>query len=143
MSTSGDLRVQIVEARLIRDTETFGKMDPYVVCETRMQRIRTKTMEDAGKEVQWPDEFMQIDVKYVGDDLHLAVLDENVTDSDVVGDAIIKLSSLCVNNGIDEWFEIQYKGKKAGDVHLKSEWKPKGEALVEKPKMEETGRPQL
>ena len=47
---------------------------------------------------------MVIDVKYVGDDLHLAVLDENVTDSDIVGEATIKLSSLCVNNGIDEWF---------------------------------------
>ena len=61
-------------------------------------------MQDAGKEVQWPNEVMVIDVKYVGDDLHLAVLDENVTDSDIVGEATIKLSSLCVNNGIDEWF---------------------------------------
>ena len=41
MSTSGNLTVQIVEARLDRDTEMFGKMDPYVLIETRMQRYRT------------------------------------------------------------------------------------------------------
>ena len=143
MATSGELTVQIIEARLIRDTETFGKMDPYVICETRMQRIRTATMEDAGKEVQWPDETMVIDVKYIGDDLHLAVLDENVTSDDVVGESTIKLSALCINDGIDEWFEIQWKGKKAGDVHLSSKWKPKGEELVEKPKLEDAGRPEL
>jgi hypothetical protein len=33
--TSGRLRIHIVEAKLTRDTETFGKMDPYVVISTR------------------------------------------------------------------------------------------------------------
>lgn len=36
MATSGKLRIHILEARLTRDTETFGKMDPYVVMNTRM-----------------------------------------------------------------------------------------------------------
>ena len=86
---------------------------------------------------------MTIDVKYIGDDLHLAVMDENVTDSDTVGDATIKLSSLCIGTGLDEWFEIQYKGKKAGVIHLKSTWKPTGSALVDKPKAEAVARPAL
>ena len=41
MATSGDLKVQIIGARLERDTATFGKMDPYILIETRMQRFRT------------------------------------------------------------------------------------------------------
>ncbi len=41
-----------------------------------------------------------------------------------VGESTIKISSLCVNNGIDEWFPIQHKGKQSGQVHLKSVWKP-------------------
>ena len=45
-----------------------------------------------------------MDVKYIGDDMHLMVMDENVTDSDTVGEATIKLSSLCVDGGLDEWF---------------------------------------
>lgn len=76
---------------------------------------------------------MDIDVKYVGDDMLLQVFDEDVTDSDLIGENTIKLSSLCVGNGIDEWFDIQYKGKYAGKVHLRSEWKPSGQQLQQAP----------
>jgi len=130
MATSGKLRVYMVEAKLTRDTETFGKMDPYVIMNTRMQRIRTKTATNQGKTPKWPGEFMDIDVKYVGDDLLVQVFDEDVTDSDHIGENSIKLSSLCIGSGLDEWFEIQHKGKKAGSIHLRSEWHPTGEQLA-------------
>ena len=106
MSTSGKLSILILEARLTRDTEMFGKMDPYVIIETRMQRIRTATQDDAGKTPSWANEVAEIDVKYVGDDMHLIVMDENVTDSDTVGEATIKLSAFCVDGGLDEWYEL-------------------------------------
>lgn len=53
---TGKLTITLMEARLERDTATFGKMDVYAFVESRMQRIRTKTMESAGKEPSWPDE---------------------------------------------------------------------------------------
>ena len=34
------------------------------------------------------------------------VMDENVTDSDSVGKATIKLSALCCDGGLDEWYAI-------------------------------------
>ena len=86
-------------------------------------------MEDAGKEPAWPNEHFKIDVKYIGDDMELAIMDENIGSDDTIGAATIKLSALCANAGIDEWFEIQYKGKTAGNIHLKSQWEPKGEQL--------------
>ena len=57
-----------------------------------------------------------------------------MTDSDLIGETSIKLSTFCVGSGIDEWYDIQYKGKQAGTIHLKSEWTPTGAALVEAPK---------
>lgn len=102
--TSGKLTIHILEAKLTRDTETFGKMDPYVVINTRQQRIRTKTMQNAGKNPKWSNEFFVIDVKYIGDDMHLEVFDEDVVDSDLIGEATIKLSSFCNGQGIDDWF---------------------------------------
>jgi hypothetical protein len=42
MATSGKLAIHVMDAKLTRDTETFGKMDPYCILETRMQRVRTK-----------------------------------------------------------------------------------------------------
>ena len=84
-------------------------------------------MTDAGKEPVWPDEMAKIDVKYIGDDLHLAIMDEEVGADDIVGSATIKLSAFCTNGGLDEWFRIDYNGDHAGDIHLKSKWEPKEE----------------
>jgi Ca2+-dependent lipid-binding protein len=131
--TSGILTIHILEAKLTRDTETFGKMDPYVVINTRQQRIRTKTMQNAGKNPKWSNEFFKIDVKYIGDDMHLEVFDEDVCDSDLVGETTIKLTSFCMGQGCDDWFQINFKGKKAGTIHLKSIWQPSGQALVARP----------
>lgn len=56
----------------------------------------------------------------------ITVWDEDITSSDKVGDCIIKLSALCVNGGIDDWFQCNWKGKSCGAVHLKSQWHPDG-----------------
>ena len=56
----------------------------------------------------------------------LTVWDEDVTSSDKVGSAVIKLSALCVNGGMDEWFQVQYKGKNCGNIHLRGQWHPAG-----------------
>ena len=85
--------------------------------------MKTRTLQGAGKAPKW-DQVFDIDVKYIGDDMTVTVFDEDVTTSDLVGKAIVKLSSLCVNNGIDDWFPIQYKGKQSGQVHLKGVWTP-------------------
>lgn len=83
MATSGSLRVQVIEARLTRDTEFFSKMDPYAILETRMQKFKTRTLQGAGKAPKW-DQVFDIDVKYIGDDLYFKVYDEDVTSSDLV-----------------------------------------------------------
>ena len=100
-------------------------MDPYCIIETRQQRLRTKVMQSAGKTPVW-NEWFDIDVKYIGDDLTITIWDEDVTSSDKVGECIVKLSALCVNGGLDEWFQVQYKGKSCGQIHLKGQWHPAG-----------------
>jgi Ca2+-dependent lipid-binding protein len=130
-ATSGKLKLFILEAHLTRDTDTWSKMDPYCVISTRMQRIRTKTCNKGGKNPTWANECMDVDVKYVGDDMNLQIFDEDMTNSDLVGQATVKLSSFCVGTGIDDWFDIQHKGKSAGRVHLRSEWHPDGQALMQ------------
>jgi hypothetical protein len=54
----------------------------------------------------------------------LIVKDEDIGSDDIVGQSTFKVSALCINNGIDEWFEIQHQGKSAGRVHLRSHWTP-------------------
>lgn len=83
MATSGSLRIDVIEAKLTRDTEVFSKMDPYAVLECRMQKFRTRTLQGAGKTPNWSQAF-DFDVKYVGDDMTIKVFDEDVSSSDLV-----------------------------------------------------------
>lgn len=68
---------------MTRDTEVFSKMDPYAKIEYREQRFKSKVKQGAGKTPKW-NEIFDIDVKYVGDDIKLQILDEDVTSSDLV-----------------------------------------------------------
>ena len=103
MATAGALALTVIEARLTRDTETFGKMDPYVKISTRQQNFKTAVKNGAGKTPVWNQTF-NIDVKYIGDDLTIQVFDEDPGSDDKVGESTVKLSAFCVNHGIDDWF---------------------------------------
>ena len=48
------------------------------------------------------------------------MLDEDVTTSDSIGVTSIKFSALVTNK--DDWYEVSYKGKVAGTVHLVTEF---------------------
>ena len=65
-------------------------------------------------------------MKYIGDLLQIAVMDKDVTSDDKVGETQVKVQAMIINGGIDEWFEIQYKGKLAGKVHIVSKYAGEG-----------------
>ena len=119
---SGCLKLNVVEAHLSHSTDC-NKMDPYVVIQVREQEFKTQVKQEAGKEPKW-NECFEIDVKYIGDDMTVKVMDDDIGRDDTIGVAKIKLSSFCVNGGFDEWYEISYKGKSAGKIHLSSVWHP-------------------
>ena len=122
VDTSGTLKLHVIEARLTRDTDA-NKMDPYCIILVREQEFKTSAKEEAGKEPKW-NQCFDIDVKYIGDDLTVKVMDEDIGKDDMIGEAKIKLSSFCVNGGLDEWYEIYFEGESAGKVHFRGEWHP-------------------
>jgi len=117
------MKLTVIEARLTRDTEFFGKMDPYVTIQHREDVIQTSVKKSAGKEPKWDQEFT-LNVKYIGDDIRVQVLDKDPLKSDLIGEALIKLSALCMADGYKEWFTLTFEGKSAGKIHLGSVWKP-------------------
>ena len=74
-----------------------------------------------------------MDVHSLSDDLILKVFDEDMTSDDFVGKGIIKVSSLVINGGVDDWFEITYKERRAGTVHLASKYHGPATAVVLNP----------
>jgi len=101
----------------------FSKMDPYAIIKLRDAEYRSKTLKNAGKLPKWNETFV-INVKYIGDDMTMHIFDEDVTSSDLIGEVTFKISALCITGGLNDWFNISYKGKKSGSIHLKSEWIP-------------------
>ena len=93
-ATSGRLQLTVVEARLTRDTEFFGKMDPFCQVEYRQQKFKTKVKQNAGKTPVWNETFT-VDVKYIGDDFYVKVFDEDVTENEAIGATMLKMSAVC------------------------------------------------
>lgn len=45
-------------------------------------------------------------MNYIGDDVNLIIYDEDVVGNDLVAQTNFKISALCVNGGIEEWFPV-------------------------------------
>jgi Ca2+-dependent lipid-binding protein len=50
---SGTLLLSVVEAKLARDTEFIGKMDPFAVVQYKQQKFKTKVKDEAGDNPVW------------------------------------------------------------------------------------------
>jgi len=121
----GILSLKIPEAKLYRDTEVMGKMSPYVTMVYKGNKLKTKVHDYGGKLPKWTDEF-KLDVTSVSDEIVLRVWDQDLTTSDAIGFVKIKMSSLVINCGIDDWFTIMFDNKPAGEIRLTSEFAPVG-----------------
>ena len=53
----GTLIIRPVGARLVKDTDWFTKMDPYLVVTMGSQTRKTKVHDSGGKNPAWPDVF--------------------------------------------------------------------------------------
>ena len=73
-----------------------------------MQKFKSKVSGDGGKEPQFNETFT-FDVKYIGDDFTMKIMNKNmVMNDDVLGEATIKLSGLCMGGGMDDWWQVTY-----------------------------------
>jgi Ca2+-dependent lipid-binding protein len=55
IKVGGKLIIKVKEGRLFRDTETFGKMDPYCVISVKDKTFKTRVHQNGGKNPKWND----------------------------------------------------------------------------------------
>ncbi len=53
MQSGGLLKIKVFKAKLKRDTEFFGDMDPYVVFTVDKKKVKTSVHENGGKRPNW------------------------------------------------------------------------------------------
>jgi Ca2+-dependent lipid-binding protein len=111
-----ELIVKPTTARLTRDTQTFGRMDPYIIFKIGGAQQKTKTHEAGGKTPNWSD-IMSFTIT---DETELAirVLDEEVVSDDIIGETRISLEQVIKNGQWKDWVDIHYENEPAGQVYL-------------------------
>ena len=119
----GTLIIRPICAKLTRDTETFGKMDPYckIVLGTFIQK--TKIADGAGKFPNWQDQLV---FKWSHEDtITVEVWDyDSASKDDLVGSATVPISRLTATRTWEDWIEITHRGTRAGEVRLGCEFTP-------------------
>jgi len=80
----GILTISVLQGKLYRDTEKIGKMDPFVQINYMGSIFKTKTMNEAGKNPVWNENF-DIPIQSMGDFLEISIFDEDNLTNDFVG----------------------------------------------------------
>ncbi|CAI2374418.1 unnamed protein product [Moneuplotes crassus] len=103
-------------ARLYRDTEMFGKMDPFIKFKCGSQKKKTKTHNSGGKNPRWND---VITMGCFGcKSLTITVYDEDTFSNDKVGTYTLPISEIQAQGIYKDWIKLMYKGKVAGELYL-------------------------
>lgn len=121
------MTITLVEGKLVRNTEYLGEMDPYCTLTFKNQKFKTKVHDNGGKKPVWNESF-SIEVESPTEEIVLRCWDLDLTSSSPIGFATIKLSSLMINCGIEDWFPIIFENKTAGEIFIRSKFEPKGGA---------------
>merc|ERR1711971_1165918 len=101
----GILTIEVAEGKLTHDTELLGSMSPYCTLVFNGKKLKTKVHKSGGKKPKWGDKF-QLEVESHTEEIFLRVWDQDLTTSDAVGFTKVKLSSLMIIKGVEDWFTI-------------------------------------
>ena len=86
----GVLEMFMIEAKLEKDTELFGEMDPYTKITISGKSYETNVCENAGKNPVW-NMKLKIPIESVTEEMKIEVLDKDMTVDDLVGKRNVNL----------------------------------------------------
>lgn len=108
------LTIKVVNAKLTRDLETFGKQDPYVKITYMGTPYKTRVHENGGKNPVWNQEF-SFRIGSPSDDILVECKDDDVVGAKLIGQSTIKASAFVINNGVRDYFTLtDIRGKSVG-----------------------------
>ena len=111
--------VSVIEAKLTRNVEMVGNMDPYVIIKVDGKELRTKTMDNAGKTPVWNQDF-DINLPDKKRDVTFQVWDVGTISDEIIGEATLKLESILTQSRDVKEIDIKHKGKSAGKLYIMS-----------------------
>jgi len=129
MLASGHLVIKPLTAQLLRDTETFSTMSPYVRVICGNSIAMSPPNKKGGKNPGWKEELA---LRYNGEELLYIELwnKETFGKDDFIGSGEFPFSSLLASNfKTTRWIPLKYKAKPAGQILLEIELYPDGDKV--------------
>jgi hypothetical protein len=116
---AGRLEVNVLDGMRLKDTQTFGKQDPYCVLRVGEQSDRTKTCRDGGTRPRW-NERLNFTLQGHETAVNVEVWNANSMRSDsYIGAALVSLQDVFANGTQDATVPLRDKKNKiAGNIVL-------------------------
>ncbi|KAF9959636.1 hypothetical protein BGZ65_000218, partial [Modicella reniformis] len=118
----GELSIVPIHGRDLPNRERFGKQSPFILFKLGNVSKRTSTDVRGGQRPRWKDDQINI-LLYESDakdatSLYVTCLDEEHQKNELIGDCVINLAKVLEQGELDDWFELHYKGREAGEIML-------------------------
>ncbi|KAG0017521.1 hypothetical protein BGZ82_000727 [Podila clonocystis] len=118
----GELVIIPIHGRDLPNRERFGKQDPFILFKLGNVSKRSSTDVRGGQRPRWNDEQINI-LMYQSDakdatSLYVSCMDEDHQKNDLIGDCVINLAKVLERGEHDDWFELKYRGREAGELML-------------------------
>ena len=120
---AGKLHVKPSAAKLTHDTEFLGRMDPYVKVRLDNSEKSTSVNSGGGKFPSWRNELI-FDRSFENMIIFQVWDSDTMSSDDLVGEVTVPLQSTIDKRHTDEWYNLVYKGKPAGQLRVEMDWKP-------------------
>ncbi|KAG4925467.1 hypothetical protein JHK87_051007 [Glycine soja] len=121
----GTLEVILISAKDLKDSDFFGKMDPYVILTYRAQEHRSSVAKGAGSKPRWNESFL-FTVSDSVSELNLRLMDQDLlTSDDFLGDAKINLEPVFAVGSIPETsYNVVKDQKYCGEIKVALTFNP-------------------
>ncbi|XP_057980456.1 elicitor-responsive protein 3-like [Malania oleifera] len=122
----GKLEVLLVGAKGLRNTEFFGKMDPYAILTCRTQQRKSSVAREVGSRPEW-NEYFIFTITDVASELDIKIMDKDTfTADDFVGRATIPLRSVFAEGSIPPTaYNLVNDGEYCGEIKIGLNFTPK------------------
>ena len=114
----GELTVNLVSARDLKDMDLIGKMSPYCVVSLGPNKKKSDIAKRQGRNPTWEQEIT-FPIIEGHTDVRIDVWDEDVGSDDLIGSVTLPLGGVFGRGFEDAWHRLgRHDGKAAGEVRV-------------------------
>ena len=107
--------LKIVRGQFLKDADTFGKMDPYIVVQGPQGQFKTKVAHGQGTTPVWDDVFHFTNAPQ----LQLTAYDDDPGKDDLLGQTVINVQGLLQTGQAASWQQLFDKNMKpVGQIYI-------------------------